>query len=107
MEEALYGALLEALGYAINQKSFRGLADKEPMAMLHTLREEWGSIRPLAIKAMLSAAAGLLPYVRSDGEAAVALKGLLRHLPRTGSVAADQPSCRPRRRCDPLGGPKY
>ena len=89
LEEALYCALLEALGYAINQKPFRELAHKVPLATLLTLREEPGSIRLLAIKAMLIGAAGLLPYVRPDEEA-LALKGLLKHLPRTGTMAADR-----------------
>ena len=89
LEEALYRALLEALGYAINQKPFRELAQKVPMAMLRVLRREPGAVRLLTIKAMLIGAAGLLPYVRPTDEA-LALKKLLKHLPRIGAMTADR-----------------
>ena len=84
-EEVLFGALMEALGYSINRRPFRELASRVPMAALRALRGEPGSVRPLAIKAMLVYAAGLLPYVK-PAEEAVELRALLGRLPKTKRI---------------------
>ena len=86
-EETLYGALLEALGYAANRRPFRELARAVPMSMMSTLRSEPASTRALAVRAVLLNAAGLLGHLESREEARE-LAGMLKHLPRTRTVPA-------------------
>ena len=62
-DEALYGALMEGLGYASNRKPFRELSRIVPFESLRALRHEPGSTRLPALKATLARAAGLLYHV--------------------------------------------
>jgi hypothetical protein len=59
-DQVVYGALMEALGYASNRRPFRDLARRVPLATLVPLRFEPPATRLMAIKAMLLSAAGLL-----------------------------------------------
>ena len=88
-EETLYGAVMEALGYASNRRPFQELASAVPMSGLRPLRGEPRSTRLLAIQAVLINAAGLMAFVEPPDEAA-RLSSLLRYLPRTKKVAADR-----------------
>lgn len=62
-EQALYSALMEALGYASNRKPFRVLAERVPIGSVRRLRDEPSTTRLLAIKAMLIGTAGLFQYL--------------------------------------------
>ena len=81
-DEALYGALMEGLGYASNRKPFRELSRIVTFESLRALRHEPGSTRLPAVKATLVRAAGLLDHVEPPCKAA-RLTALLTHLPRT------------------------
>ena len=85
-EQALYGAVMEALGYSANRKPFRDLARRAPISRLRGLRLEPASTRLLAIKAVLLNTAGLIEHVTMPQEEQ-RLKGLLRHLPGTPRMA--------------------
>ncbi|MCH8207100.1 MAG: DUF2851 family protein [Chloroflexi bacterium] len=86
-DQVLYRSLMEALGYASNRRPFRELAERVPAALLLDLRGEPASTRLMAITAMLLRGAGLLAWAEPPEEA-LRLRGLLRHLPRTGAMAA-------------------
>jgi hypothetical protein len=86
-QQALYGALMEALGYASNRKPFRELARRAPIATLMELRREPPSTRLLALKAMLLGASGLLSFVKPPEEAAQ-MERLTRRLPRVRAMSA-------------------
>lgn len=86
-DQALYSALMDALGYASNRKPFRELARRAPIAMLMELRREPPSTRLLALKAMLLGASGLLSFVKPPEEAAQ-LERLTRRLPRVRAMSA-------------------
>jgi hypothetical protein len=86
-EEALYGALMEALGYAVNRKPFRELARAVPLAILRPLSGEPAGTRLLAILALLTRAAGMLRFIQPP-EQAIQLKRMLKHLPATPTLAA-------------------
>lgn len=55
LDEALYQAILECLGYAKNNVAMRALAEHQPLARLRTLDS------PLDIEALLFGTAGLIP----------------------------------------------
>ena len=88
-DQALYAALMEALGYASNRKPFRELSERVPMASLATLVREPGKTRLLAIKAMLLGAAGLLSHA-SPPEEARELQAMVNHLDAGRSMPAGQ-----------------
>ena len=83
-DEAAYGAVMEALGYAANRKPFRELARLVPFGRLVSMRREPETTRLLALEAMLVRGAGLLPHV--DSERSLRLRAVLDHLPRTPSM---------------------
>ena len=68
-DEVLYRALMESLGYASNRGPFLELARRVPFASLVPLRCEPPSTRASAARAVLTAASGLLDYVRPEAEA--------------------------------------
>jgi hypothetical protein len=68
-DQVLYRALMDSLGYATNRKPFRELAERAPFASLVSLRQEPASTRALALRATLTATAGLLSHVRPPEEA--------------------------------------
>ena len=84
-DQVLYASLMEALGYAVNRRPLRELAKRVPYAALTAFRGEPRATRLLAIHATLSAASGLLPWVRPDEEAAK-LRAMARLLPRRGAM---------------------
>ena len=88
-EEALYGALMEGLGYASNRKPFRELARYVPLAVIRGLSQEPRGTRLLALKAMLLNAAGLLSVMEA-GKETVRLSALLKHLPKTKNMGRDR-----------------
>ena len=81
-EQVLYGAVMEALGYAANRRPFRELAQAVPFERLSGLRAEPCATRLLAIKALLLNAAGLLSLVTPHGEMEQ-LRALVKYLPTT------------------------
>jgi hypothetical protein len=83
-DEAAYGAVMEALGYAANRKPFRELARLVPFGRLVSMRREPETTRLLALEAMLVHGAGLLPHV--DAKRSLRLGAVLDHLPRTPSM---------------------
>ena len=83
-DEAAYGAVMEALGYAANRRPFRELARLVPFGRLVSMRREPETTRLLALEAMLVRGAGLLPHV--DSERSLRLRAVLDHLPRTPSM---------------------
>ena len=85
-DRVLYRALLEALGYAINRRPFRELAERAPITVIMQLRDEPPPTRLMAIKAVLFHAAGLLSHV-SAAEEARQIRGLAKLLPSDGAVA--------------------
>jgi len=87
-DQVLYASLMEALGYAVNRKPFRGLARRVPYDELSAFKEEPSATRLLAIQATLSTASGLLPWVR-PAEDAVKLKTMIRLLPKRGFMPAE------------------
>ncbi len=84
-DEVLYGAILEALGYASNRAPFRELAKRVPFASLRWLRNEPRRTRAMAIKAALLGASGLLPKLQ-PAEEARQLARLCRSMPATGRM---------------------
>ena len=88
-DQVLYSALMEALGYASNQRPFRQLADRVPMSKLALLKEEPPMTRLVALRAMLVGGAGLVSLVRPAQDAR-GLRRLLRHLSRTRPMSAGQ-----------------
>ena len=86
-EQALYRALMDALGYASNRKPFRELAQRLPIAGLLSLRDEPPTTRYLALKALLLHGAGLLGYVEPPEEEPQ-LRNLLRCLARSRPMSA-------------------
>ena len=87
-EEVLYRALLESLGYAANREPFRRLARQVPMATMRSLGNEPDASRLLAITTVLINAAGLMSLVQPPDQAE-RLSAVLKHLPRTKTMAAD------------------
>lgn len=68
-DQVLYRALMDSLGYASNRRPFRELAERASFASLVSLRQEPASTRALALRAILTATAGLLSHVRPPEEA--------------------------------------
>ena len=85
-DQVLYRALLEALGYAVNRKPFRELAERAPITVIMRLRDEPPLTRLMAIKAVLLHAAGLLSHVTAAEEARQ-MKSLVKLLPSDGTMA--------------------
>ncbi len=78
-DEAAYGAVMEALGYAANRRPFRELSRRVPFRMLASMRGEPEATRLLALEAMLVRGAGLLPL--ADPASAGRMRAVLGHLP--------------------------
>ena len=87
-DEAAYGAVMEALGYAANRRPFRELARLVPFGRLVSMRREPEATRLLALEAMLVHGAGLLPLV--DPERAGRIRAVLDHLPPAPSMSPDR-----------------
>ena len=88
-DQVLYRGLMEALGYASDQRPFGKLADRIPLSKLARLKEESPMTRLVALRAMLVGAAGLVSHVR-PAENAHGLSRLLRHLSRIRPMSASQ-----------------
>jgi hypothetical protein len=88
-DQVLYGALMEALGYASNRRPFRELARRVPVASLTRLRREPAGTRLLPLKAALIGGGGLLPYVKHPQEA-LELNRLFARLGVSGAMPADR-----------------
>lgn len=88
-DQVLYRAIMEALGYASNRRSFRELAERVPISSLTRLRGEPAATRLLAFKAALIGASGLLSLVRPVEEARE-LRRLCKRLPRTRGMSPKQ-----------------
>ena len=88
-EEALYGALMEGMGYATNRKGFRDLSKAVPFASLSDMRGEPDATRLLAIQTILVNAAGLIEHV-GPPDLRRQLELLAGHLPPKRRMSASQ-----------------
>ncbi len=90
-DQALYAAVLRALGYRANARAFRQLAGAVPLALLERIEARGEADRSLPAEALLMGAAGLLPRQRGGlpaGGHALLLDELWRGL---GSIRAAAP----------------
>ena len=83
-DEAAYGAVMEALGYAANRRPFRELARLVPFGSLVSLRSEPEATRLLAMEAMLVRGAGLFNLL--DPARSHRIRAVLDHLPPAPSM---------------------
>ncbi len=70
-DDVAHGAVMEAMGYALNRRPFRELAARVPFTELLPLRDEPNSVRLLGLRAILLRASGLLSLVEPPAERAL------------------------------------
>ena len=85
-DQALYGGVMDSLGYASNREPFRILAQHVLYETLAILRNEPPTTRLLALKAMLLGASGLMHLVE-ETEDPTQLRRLRKRLPQTRSLS--------------------
>ena len=81
-DQALYGGIMDSLGYASNRKPFRKLAQRVPYETLARIKNEPPMTRLLTLKAILLGASGLMHLV-NETEDPTQLRRLRKRLTRT------------------------